>query len=309
MTRMPRGPVRLLGVGHISVDHQFNVEVLPARPVKTPAHGHRCAVGGMTANACVAAARLGAAVRLLSPIGDDVDTASAFAAHLAAHGIAGDGLWPVAGASSSVSAVVIDGAGERLIVSHRGSALQQVPPLASTGLLRWLDPEHTDLLLVDPRCPRWAGEALVQARERGLPNVLDADTAPRADLQRLVALADWAVFSETGLAAYHDGQVADALAAALAAGAEVAVVTLGAAGLCWQRRGQMLSRLPAPPVSPVVDTLAAGDVFHGALGVARAEGAGDVDALRFASWAAALKCTRRGGVLGAPRRTELPASI
>jgi sulfofructose kinase len=43
-------------------------------------------------------------------------------------------------------------------------------------------------------------------------------------------------------------------------------------------------------------------VFHGALAVALAEGQPASDALRFASAAAALKCLKPGGVLGAPDR-------
>ena len=64
-------PVRILGVGHAAWDHQFSVETFPPKPTKTPAQAYLSGVGGMTANACVAAARLGARVRIASPVGDD----------------------------------------------------------------------------------------------------------------------------------------------------------------------------------------------------------------------------------------------
>jgi sulfofructose kinase len=51
-----------------------------------------------------------------------------------------------------------------------------------------------------------------------------------------------------------------------------------------------------------VDTLGAGDVFHGALALAIAEKQGLRQALRFASAAAALKCTQFGGAFAAPQR-------
>jgi sulfofructose kinase len=54
-----------------------------------------------------------------------------------------------------------------------------------------------------------------------------------------------------------------------------------------------------------VDTLAAGDVFHGAFALALAEGRNENEALRFASAAAALKCTRFGGIVGTPMRIEV----
>jgi sulfofructose kinase len=56
---------------------------------------------------------------------------------------------------------------------------------------------------------------------------------------------------------------------------------------------------------PVVDTLGAGDVWHGAFALALAEGLRETDAIRFASAAAALKVQRSGGRAGAPARAEL----
>jgi sulfofructose kinase len=287
--------VRVLGVGHVALDHLFSVAALPARAVKTAAHRYRAMVGGMTANACVAAARLGAVAKIVSPVGDDA-AAAVFAEHFERENIDAQGLVRVAGASSSASAIVVDATGERLIVNHRGDALMRAPAFDTASLA------NVDLLLTDPRCPDWAEVALRAARQRDLLSVLDADAAPREDLQRLVGLAHWAVFSEPGHAAYIEGDPELALASALAAGAQVAVVTLGARGLVWQRAGHAPKRLPAWPVAPVIDTTAAGDVFHGALGVALAEGQVEDSALRFAAAAAALKCLRADGVLGAPRR-------
>jgi sulfofructose kinase len=139
----------------------------------------------------------------------------------------------------------------------------------------------------------------------GRLSVLDGDTAPPPDLQRLVGLCSWAVFSRPGLQAFHAGPLLEGLAAALAAGAEVAVLTQDDQPLWWQRRGGAPAQLPAFEVHPVVDTTAAGDTFHGALAVALGEGRNDEQALRFAAAAAALKCLQSGGVAGAPRRPEV----
>jgi sulfofructose kinase len=54
-----------------------------------------------------------------------------------------------------------------------------------------------------------------------------------------------------------------------------------------------------------VDTLGAGDVFHGAFALALTENQDIPTALRFASAAAALKCTRFGGAFAAPQRAEV----
>ncbi len=292
----------MLGVGHIAIDHHFSVAQPPAAGLKNPASAYRQLVGGMTANALVAAARLGAQTALLSPVGDDA-AADVFAAHLQREGVDAAGLHRVAGAQSSISAVIVDAQGERLIVNHRGNALTRAPALDAATLAAAL--RGTQALLTDPRCVFWAEAALRAARAQGVLSVLDADSSPREDLTRLVGLAHWVVFSTPGLAAFSDDDPASALAAALAAGAQVAVVTRGAQGLQWQRRDQPLCHLAAEVVSPVLDTTAAGDVFHGALAVALAEGQPDESALHFAAAAAALKCQHADAVLGAPRRAEL----
>ena len=290
--------VRVVGVGHVSLDHVFNLPVLPTAPVKTPASRHRDLVGGMTANACVAAARLGAAASIVAPVGDDM-AADVFAAYFAREGVQSQGLRRVPGASSSVSAILVDAAGERLIVNHRGDALAKAPAFDPA----WLD--HADVLLTDPRCPAWAEAALRRARWLAIPSVFDGDVAERAALQHLAGLAGWAVFSEPGLAVFSDLGLDAALAQALSLGAGCAVVTLGEQGVAWRRPGQATCRMPAVAVAPVIDTLAAGDVFHGALAVALAEGQADAAAIGFAATSAALKCLRADGVLGAPSRAEL----
>ena len=79
--------------------------------------------------------------------------------------------------------------------------------------------------------------------------------------------------------------------------------TDGAHGTFWLD-GTEVRHVPAFDVE-VVDTLGAGDVFHGAFAAGLMEGATPEAALRFASAAAAIKCTRRGGRAGIPDREEV----
>ena len=80
--------------------------------------------------------------------------------------------------------------------------------------------------------------------------------------------------------------------------------TRGPQGTLWLDEQQNLQQTPAFPVH-TVDTLGAGDVFHGAFALAVTEQQDIRGALRFASAAAALKCTRFGGAFAAPQRTEV----
>ena len=80
--------------------------------------------------------------------------------------------------------------------------------------------------------------------------------------------------------------------------------TRGAQGTIWLDEKGQLQQTPAFPVH-TVDTLGAGDVFHGAFALAITEKQDLPEALRFASAAAALKCTRFGGAFAAPQRAEV----
>lgn len=293
----------LLCVGHIALDLIFSVGEFPDHPTKTPAHRYHRGVGGMSGNAAVALARLGARVDFCGPVGDD-ETADVFERVLRAEGVGLSGLRRVQGASSSVSSIIVDARGERMIFNAKGSALDVPGPFDPAVL------DGIDFVLVDPRCPAWAEAALVEARRRGIPSMLDGELSPRADLQRLVPLADWRVFSERGLLAWQEGEPQALMQNLAAQDPQRRVVrTVGAQGVQWcDAQGQM-QQLSAVHAGPVVDTLGAGDVFHAALGLALAEGQAERQALRFASAAAAIKCSRPDGIAGAPTRDEVQAVL
>ncbi len=293
----------LLCVGHIALDLIFSVSEFPDHPTKTPAHRYHRGVGGMSGNAAVALARLGAQVDFCGPVGQD-EVADVFEQVLRAEGVGLAGLRRVPGASSSVSSIIVDRHGERMIFNAKGSALDAPGPFDASVM------DGIDFVLVDPRCPAWAEAALLEARRRGIPTMLDGEVSPRADLQRLVPLADWRVFSERGWLAYADGEP-EAMLQQLAAQdpSRRVVRTLGSQGLQWCDAQGRLQHLSAVQAGAVVDTLGAGDVFHAALGLALAEGQADEAALRFAAAAAALKCTRPDGIAGAPSRAQVQALL
>src|SRR5690606_7349068 len=85
-------------------------------------------------------------------------------------------------------------------------------------------------------------------------------------------------------------------------------VTAGARGCYWVDAEGRLRHAAPPPVA-AIDTLAAGDVFHGAFTLRLAEGCTTGDCITFANAAAALKCSRFGGRLGAPDRDEVLALL
>lgn len=292
---------KVICVGHSALDRVFTVEAWPQASAKVRAHAYAEVGGGMAANAAVAVARLGGAAQFWGPAGAD-SVAEVMRAQLQAAGVDASGLRRFAGLSSSASAILIDARGERLIVSYRGTALE-----APADWLQLDQVGSAGALLADVRWPQGAIAALRAARRAGIPGVLDADTAESATLQALAREAEYALFSEPGLADFAGGiDIEAGLRRALALGARLAAVTQGERGVFWIEAGEPsgLRHVPAFAV-PVVDTLAAGDVFHGAFALELARGKPSADALRFAAAAAAVKCSRRGGRSGSPSRDEV----
>jgi sulfofructose kinase len=72
--------------------------------------------------------------------------------------------------------------------------------------------------------------------------------------------------------------------------------------------GRKLCQLPVFDIE-AVDTLGAGDAFHGGFALALAEGRSEVDAMRFGAAVAGIKCSRVGGSAGAPTRAEVEAFL
>ena len=188
--------------------------------------------------------------------------------------------------------VVVDDTGQRSVVSLDGGAVDEsawVPAAraALTDAERHSDP---DVVLVDGHYPAVAVEVATWARARRIPVLLTPAGGSRTS-PSLLPLADEVVCSGdfavpygagfAGIAAYlHD------------AGVRVVAQTHGPAAieLSVEGRGDLVT----VPSVPVVDTLGAGDVLHGAYAFFRAERADPVEALRRAAEVASFRCRFAG---------------
>ncbi|WP_457153182.1 sugar kinase [Mesorhizobium sp. P5_C1] len=298
-------PVRLLSVGALTLDTILRVETLPGHQGKFIASDGVQIASGMATSAACAAHRLGADVSLWASTGDD-SVGDQLIAGIQAEGVDCSFVRRVSGARSALASILVDAHGERIIVPFYDSQAQADPealPLADLSAF--------DAVLADVRWPGAAALALEAAHAIGRPAILDADTASRDVLELLLPLASHIVASEPAArvlcgAELDSRQACEALARR---GDAFVAVTGGAAGTWWFDRATGSSRHVAAPKINAVDTLAAGDVFHGAFAVGLAEAMPVEQALRFASAAAALKCLRFGGRLGAPDRAETLAMM
>jgi sulfofructose kinase len=299
MTATPR----MVALGAICTTAIYQVERIEAPPAKVMAHNRCTVVDGMAISAACAFQKLGGQAQVWARVGQDAE-AEAMRQALAQEGVDTRGLYTVRGARSSHAAVIVDAMGQRLVVPFHDPQVDSSP--------HWL-PLHalaqTDLLHCDVRWPEGAQAALDAARAQGVATMVDGDVAPQAVLERLMPLADYAVFSDAGLLAYtglRDVQAALLQVAARGHSRHVGA-SCGADGYFWVHNGR-IAHAPAPHVK-VVDTLAAGDVFHGALALAVLEGQDMAAAARFACMAASLKCTQFGGRLGCPSRAQVTQAL
>lgn len=286
----------VLTVGALALDTIFRFDHLPTAPGKyLPLDTVQVAQGMATAQAATIV-RLGGKARLWASIGDD-PIGDRIVDDLTAAGIDLGALRRVAGATSGFSSIFIDRAGERIIVPHYDPAIRtrpdQLPDLSDVAAIS-----------VDVRWPDAAEIALHAARDLGVPGILDVEAAPNDVLDRLVPIATHLIASEPGaFALTGEPDPAKAVAILSRTRAEFVAVTAGEHGVYWTDGHQ-----PAFAVD-AVDTLAAGDVFHGSFAFGLAEGWEIDRTIRFAAAAAAIKCTRFGGRLGAPTRAEVEAFL
>lgn len=251
---------------------------------------------GMSSSAACAIAALGGKAAWWGRVGDDGNGRAAMAS-LASAGIDVSDTRYEKGAYGSFCSVIVDSNGERLVVPRHDPKL---PSDAS-----WL-PLHRmnefSAFLTEVRWPEGAAAGLDAARKAGIPAVLDAEIAAPGVLDDLAARATHILFSETGLAHFvGSAQPHLSLQAAQRKSPHAFVgVTLGAEGFYWLENNAV-QHAQGVKVN-AVDTLGAGDVFHGAYVLAMCEGLTAREAARFACCAASLKCEVFGGRLGAPSR-------
>jgi sugar/nucleoside kinase (ribokinase family) len=266
-----------------------------------PASNFAAFAGGCAANAALAVARLGGRARFSGPVGSD-DASHRFLDALGREGIDVSGVLVVEGGSISVSGIFIDRDGEKMVATLHGRGLEAATPSDPAALVA-----DIDILLVDNRFPLYVQPICRAAAARGIPVVLDVDRAT-TPADPLFADASHAIFSsEALLATAASADLGAALRSIAPAVPGFLAVTNGPEDVLWID-GNRLARLPTFKVD-AVDTLGAGDSFHGGFALALAEGRDVVAAMRFGAAAAALKCTRFGGISGTPRRAEVESFL
>ena len=297
---------RIVVLGSLNMDMVLRVPHFPVAGETLLGHDLRHVPGGKGGNQAVSCARQGAAVRLLSCVGEDAYGAQLLTA-LRSDGIDVSHVQQVRDASTGVAVISVDDAGQNQIVVMAGANQQlRVPEAQLKSLLG--DADFVVLQFETPLSE--ANQALQIARQAGCRVALNPSPFHALEESWWSAI-DVLVVNETeakGLSAIEVDSPANAAQAARflhAKGIAQVVVTLGsngavvcdAAGVRWHEA----------VVVKAVDTTAAGDTFLGALTVQLAQGASLDDATQWAMRAASICVTRAGAQPSIPRRDEVEA--
>ena len=293
---------RIICTGLAVLDHIFYLPEIPKKPIKSFATSYQIVGGGNAATAAVSISRAGGQAVFWGSLGNDLN-GDIILSELKEFGVDVDDVNRLNGLNSSVSTVLIDNVGERLITNYTDSKLfKNVDWLPLDKLA------NSDAVLADLRWQEGALKTLRRARELGIPGVLDADLTPAVLNEEVIKNATHVLFSEPALNEFSKGKsIEEALHWVSEINRGWVGVTEGSSGTRWLDNGK-LKHVPAFNVE-TVDTLGAGDIFHGVFALSLAEGHFENNALIRASAAAALGCSRFGGRNKIPLRKEIETLI
>jgi sugar/nucleoside kinase (ribokinase family) len=272
-------------VGRSTYDLDFSVEAYPDEDTKVRADKLLTMAGGPGLNAAVIYAALGFPSTLLSVVG-----AGRFA-DAVREDIGGFGVRFIDAAANQpdvlpVSSVIVNpNKATRTVVSSN-------PPvrISKPGERVWRTLEGSKVVLIDGHIPELALAVIREASRRKIPVVMDGGNWRDVHAE-LLPFVDYAVVSEKFLPP-GTKSAEDVFEHLTQVGVGHIAITRGERTLSW-RAGDQTGAFEPPAVHPV-DTLGAGDIFHGAFCYSLVAEGDFVTALKKAAEVAAFSTTMWG---------------
>ncbi|ANM14587.1 MULTISPECIES: PfkB family carbohydrate kinase [unclassified Rhizobium] len=285
-------PLQVLGFGALAIDDIIYVDRgLSAGKGKVTkrATDH----GGNVATALVAVARLGGRAGFIGWLGEDA-AADPAGAELAREGV-DISLAPRHAAAAPIRSVITVGPDGDRFIAYDDDVLHGTSDALPDDVLM-----QAPVLLIDGYATH-SESVVARARALGLAVIADIEWTVGAATDRILAFADHLVLP-LAFAREYTGHTDPAaiLDALWSAQRSAVVLTDSERGTCLRQKGDPTRwHLPAYQVQ-AVDTTGAGDCFHGAYALALAEGKSPLDCVAYATAAAAISVTARGGRRGLP---------
>ncbi|WP_249730387.1 ribokinase [Paenibacillus sp. J2TS4] len=293
----------ILVVGSLNIDFVMNVPCLP-KPGETLLSTKFCKhPGGKGANQAVAAAKLGAEVRMIGKVGAD-EYGDILLESLRLAGVSTDGV-----AQEGVTGMACITVGENaenhiVIVPGANATLDKRDIDRISGMI-----QASDWIVMQLEVPlEVVGYCLEKAAMYEKPVILNPAPAlilPPAMLKHVHTLIpnETELQTLTGMPTESDEEVERAARHMQTRGVRRIVVTRGAKGayLLNEHTQYFVSAYPVD----AVDTTAAGDSFVAGFAVAKGRGLSDLEALEYANKVAAITVTREGAQPSLPTKDEV----
>ncbi|MCL6433394.1 MAG: sugar kinase [Leptolyngbyaceae cyanobacterium HOT.MB2.61] len=271
---------RGLFVGLLTLDLIYRIEHLPARNQKIVASDYTVAAGGPATNAAVAFCHLENSATVLAAVGTHPIT-HLILTDLQQCGVTVVDLSPARTEPPPVSSILItEATGERAVVSINTVKTQLTADSIPVDCL-----QNVDIVLIDGHQME-VGRAIAQrAKAHNIPVVIDGGSW-KSGFETVLSLADYAICSASFRppGCRHKAEVMEYLSNL---GIAHIAITQGEQPIHYWNHNQR-GQIEVPPVK-AVDTLGAGDIFHGAFCHAILQ-RGFMDALEAAARVAAHSC-------------------
>ncbi len=282
--------------GLSALDLIHTVSEFPKYAEKYKSNSVYVSIGGNAANASVALSRLGMRVFLSTVIGND-EVGNILKQKLLSENIDLSYTHYVDNFKTSISSIIIDKNGERLVLNNR--------EFNDVVIKNNIDYEMFDGFLFDTRDLKNSIKILKKIENVRKPKLLDAEENTTSEL---LSHFSHVVFSYQGLKSFTGLDDIETALVSISKKFDCKIfVTNGEHG-CYYIKNNILINVPAIKINPV-DTLAAGDVWHGAFLLKLVSNSSLKKCIEFANYIACLKCKKFGGSSGAPFLSELKGNL
>lgn len=287
---MDKQPVITI-VGSINMDLVTITEQVPQMGETLLGTQFQMNPGGKGANQAVAAARLGAKVRIVGCVGQD-SFGEDLLQHLNNQGVDVSNVVPVTHETTGTATI---------IVSNQDNSIIAVPAANQHVTAPFVESKRdiiaeSDILLLQLEIPLEGVQKAVEiAKENGVTVILNP--APIQKLpNELIEKVDYLTPNEHEYQVLQKGMCERALK-------EKVILTKGSEGVVLFQGNKEVT-IPAYKID-VVDTTGAGDSFNGAFAFALSRGATPMEACEYGNAAAALSTTKLGAQTGMPTKEEV----